>query len=69
MLARSSAEGEGQLLNPERRFLFFSSILVLGLRSLYLARFGVDGCRMNYNFLLEAKPFALGKATERMGSR
>ncbi len=58
---------ENQLLKADRRFLLFSAILVLGLRIVYLAQFGWDGCWMNYNFLLEGKAFALGKTTEANG--
>jgi len=49
------------------RRLLPATAIVLGLRGLYLARFGWDGCWMNYNFLAEAKNYALGRVGEAHG--
>jgi hypothetical protein len=54
-------------MKTEQKFLTFSVIFVIGFRVLYVAKYGWDGCWMNYNFLLEAKAFALARTTEENG--
>jgi len=54
-------------MKAEQKFLSFSVIFVIGFRALYATKYGWDGCWMNYNFLLEAKAFALARTTEPNG--
>ncbi|HMF43444.1 MAG TPA: hypothetical protein VKQ32_22380 [Polyangia bacterium] len=49
------------------RDLLTATAIVLALRVLYLVRHGWDGCWMNYNFLFEAKGYALGQIGEAHG--
>jgi hypothetical protein len=49
------------------RFALLAAALVLGLRLIYLARFGADGCPMGYNFLAEARGLALRAPVEANG--